>query len=266
MPAFVKEWSNWKVNVFTGVNTLYNGLLHTPGFADLDFSALSYCVGGGAAVQKAVSDKWKAVTGKHIKEGYGLSETSPILTLTPFGTSGFKGAIGVPAPSTDISLRDDDGNVVAPGERGELCAKGPQVMPGYWRNEEATANAMTDDGYFKTGDIAVMDDDGYFRIVDRKKDMILVSGFNVYPNEIEAEVAAMPGVLECACVGIPDEKTGEAVKLFVVRSDDSLTCEDVREYCKDCLAGYKVPRHIDFIDELPKSTVGKILRRELRDV
>ena len=265
MAAFVAEWSKWKVTMFTGVNTLYNGLLHTPAFADLDFSALSYCVGGGSAVQKAVSDKWKEITGKHIKEGYGLSETSPILTLNPLSTTDFKSAIGVPAPSTDISLRDDDGNEVPQGERGELCAKGPQVMTGYWRNEEATAEVMTDDGYFCTGDIAVMDDTGYFRIVDRKKDMILVSGFNVFPNEIEAEIALMDGVLECACVGVPNEKTGEAAKVFVVKKDESLTAEAVRAYCKERLTGYKVPRHIAFIDELPKSTVGKILRRELRD-
>lgn len=266
MPAFVEEWSKWKVTVFTGVNTLFNGLLHTPGFEDLDFSELVYSVGGGSAMQKAVSDKWKAVTGNHIKEGYGLSETSPILTLNPFGVTDFKSAIGVPAPSTDISLRDDDGNVVADGERGELCAKGPQVMKGYWRNEEATAEVMTDDGYFCTGDIAVMDETGFFRIVDRKKDMILVSGFNVFPNEIEAEIAMMDGVLECACVGVPNEKTGEAAKVFVVKKDESLTAEAVRDYCKERLTGYKVPRHIAFIDELPKSTVGKILRRELRDL
>jgi len=265
MPAFVEEWSKWKVSVFTGVNTLFNGLLHTPGFADLDFSSLGVSVGGGAAVQKAVSDKWKEVTGKHIREGYGLSETSPILTLNPFGTSDFKSAIGVPAPSTDISLRNDEGKEVLQGERGELCAKGPQVMKGYWRNEEATAEVMTDDGYFCTGDIAVMDETGFFRIVDRKKDMIIVSGFNVFPNEIEAEVAAMDGVLECACIGVPNEKTGEAAKVFVVKSDESLTKEAVRAHCKECLTGYKVPRHIVFIDELPKSTVGKILRRELRD-
>jgi long-chain acyl-CoA synthetase len=265
MPAFVAEWSKWKVNVFTGVNTLYNGLLHTPGFSDLDFSALRYSVGGGAAVQKAVSEMWKQVTGKHIKEGYGLSETSPILTLNPFGSEEFKSAIGVPAPSTDISLRDDDGNEVAQGERGEICAKGPQVMKGYWRREDATAEVMTDDGYFCTGDIAVMDEIGFFRIVDRKKDMIIVSGFNVFPNEIEAEIAAMDEVLECACIGVPNEKTGEAVKVFIVKKDDSLTTEAVRAYCKECLTGYKVPRHIVFIDELPKSTVGKILRRELRD-
>ena len=265
MPAFVEEWSKWKVSVFTGVNTLFNGLLHTPGFADLDFSTLGFSVGGGAAVQKAVSDKWKEVTGKHIREGYGLSETSPILTLNPFGTSDFKGAIGVPAPSTDISLRNDAGNEVAQGERGELCAKGPQVMKGYWRNEEATAEVTTDDGYFCTGDIAVMDETGFFRIVDRKKDMIIVSGFNVFPNEIEAEIAAMDGVLECACIGVPSEKTGEAAKVFVVKSDESLTIEAVLAHCKECLTGYKVPRQIVFIDELPKSTVGKILRRELRD-
>jgi len=265
MQAFVKEWSKWDVSVFTGVNTLFNGLLHTPAFADLDFSSLRISVGGGAAVQKAVSDRWKEVTGRHIKEGYGLSETSPVLTLNPFGMEDFKGSIGVPAPSTDISLRDDDGNVVPQGERGELCAKGPQVMKGYWRRDDATAEAMTDDGYFCTGDIATMDEDGFFRIVDRKKDMIIVSGFNVFPNEIEAEVAAMEQVLECACIGVPDEKSGEAAKLFVVKTDDSLTIEAVRAHCKKTLVAYKVPKHIVFIDELPKSTVGKILRRELRD-
>ena len=265
MAAFVEEWSKWKVTIFTGVNTLYNGLLHTPGFADLDFSSLGFSVGGGSAIQKAVSDKWKAVTGKHIKEGYGLSETSPLVSVNPFSMTGFKSSIGVPIPSTDISLRDDDGNVVAEGERGELCVKGPQVMKGYWRNETATAEAMTDDGYFKTGDVAVMDDSGYFRIVDRKKDMILVSGFNVFPNEIEAEIATMPGVLECACVGVPHDKTGEAAKVFVVRTDDTLTAESVREHCRNTLTGYKVPAHVVFIEELPKSTVGKVLRRELRD-
>ena len=265
MRAFVAEWAKWKVNIFTGVNTLYNGLLHTPGFADIDFSSLRFCVGGGSAIQKAVSDKWNEVTGQHIKEGYGLSETSPILTLNPFGMSDFKSTIGVPAPSTDISLRDDDGNVVPQGERGELCASGPQVMKGYWRNEEATAESMTADGYFCTGDIAVMDETGFFRIVDRKKDMILVSGFNVFPNEVEAEVAAMPGVNECACIGVPDAKSGEAAKVFIVKSDPDLTREDVRAHCKESLAGYKVPAHVVFIDELPKSTVGKILRRELRD-
>jgi len=265
MRGFVEEWSKWKVSVFTGVNTLYNGLLHTPGFADLDFSTLRVSVGGGAAVQQAVSEQWKKVTGRHIKEGYGLSETSPILTVNPFGREDFRCSIGIPAPSTDISLRNEDGNLVAQGERGELCAKGPQVMKGYWRHEDATAAVMTDDGYFRTGDIATMDEDGFFRIVDRLKDMIIVSGFNVFPNEVEAEVAAMEQVLECACVGVADEKTGEAVKLFVVKNDDALTIESVREHCRKSLVAYKVPKHIVFIDELPKSAVGKILRRELRD-
>ncbi len=265
MPAFVAEWSKWTVSLFTGVNTLYNGLLHTPGFADLDFSELRLSMGGGAAVQEAVSNRWKDITGRHIKEGYGLSETSPVLTMNPMGMSDFKSSIGVPIPSTEISLRDDAGNVVPHGERGELCAKGPQVMPGYWRREDATAEVMTDDGYFRTGDIAIMTDEGFFRIVDRKKDMILVSGFNVFPNEIEAEVARMEGVLECACIGVPDEKSGEAVKVFVVKTDESLTEDAVRDYCRDGLTAYKVPKHIVFIDALPKSTVGKILRRELRD-
>ncbi len=265
MPAFVEEWSKWPVTVFTGVNTLYNGLLHTPGFADLDFSKLSLSVGGGAPVQKAVSDRWTAVTGKHIREGYGLSETSPVLTMNPFHLEEFLSSIGIPWPSTDISLRGDDGNEVAEGEEGELCAKGPQVMRGYWRRDDATAEVMTDDGYFRTGDIAVMEPNGYFRIVDRKKDMILVSGFNVFPNEIEAVVAGMDGVLECACIGVPDEKSGETVKLFVVRKDDNLDAATVEAYCRENLTAYKVPRHIEFIDALPKSTVGKILRRELRD-
>lgn len=265
MPAFVEEWAKWPVSVFSGVNTLYNGLLNTPGFADLDFSSLRIAVGGGAAVQKAVSDQWKAVTGRHIKEGYGLSETSPVLTLNPLGSEDFLSAIGLPVSSTDITLRDDDGNIVPEGESGELCAKGPQVMKGYWRRDDATASAMTEDGYFCTGDIATMDEKGYFRIVDRKKDMILVSGFNVYPNEIEAEVAMMPEVLECACIGVPDERSGEAVKLFVVKADESLTEEAVIAHCREGLARYKVPDYVVFIDEIPKSTVGKILRRELRD-
>lgn len=266
MPAFVEEWSKWPVSVFSGVNTLYNGLLRTSGFADLDFSTLRISVGGGAAVQKAVSDRWKEVTGRNIKEGYGLSETSPVLTINPFGMSDFRSSIGLPLPSTDISLRDDSGNEVAQGESGELCAKGPQVMKGYWRRDDATAEVMTDDGYFRTGDIAVMDDTGFFRIVDRKKDMILVSGFNVFPNEIEAEVATMKTVLECACIGVPDERSGEAVKLFVVKADASLTADEVQAHCRKNLTGYKIPRQIVFIDAIPKSTVGKILRRELRDI
>ncbi len=264
MEAFVKTWAESSPTAFCGVNTLFNGLLHTPGFDEIDFSPLKITMGGGAPVQQAVSEKWQALTGHYIKEGYGLSETSPILTLNLLNETGYRSGIGVPVPSTDISLRDDDGQKVPLGEPGELCAAGPQVMKGYWQQPEATAEAMTEDGYFKTGDIAIMDKEGYFRIVDRKKDMILVSGFNVFPNEIEEEVAGMPGVLESACVGVPDETSGEAVRLFVTKSDDSITIDDVRNFCRERLAGYKVPKQVVFMDELPKSSVGKILRRELR--
>jgi long-chain acyl-CoA synthetase len=264
MESFVKTWAAAKPSVFTGVNTLYNGLLHTPGFSDIDFSGLKFAMGGGAPVQQAVSEKWKELTGKYIKEGYGLSETSPVLTVNLLHETAYRPGIGVPVPSTDISLRDDEGREVAQGESGELCCKGPQVMAGYWRRPDATAESMTEDGYFKTGDIAVMDEDGFFKIVDRKKDMILVSGFNVFPNEIEEEVAAMPGVLESACIGIPDEASGEAVKLFVVKKDPSITADDVRQFLRKNLVAYKVPKQVEFIDELPKSAVGKILRRELR--
>jgi long-chain acyl-CoA synthetase len=264
MESFVKTWAAVKPTIFTGVNTLYNGLLHTPGFSDIDFSGLKFAMGGGAPVQQAVSEKWQELTGKFIKEGYGLSETSPVVTVNLLGETGYRAGIGVPVPSTEVSLRDDDGREVPQGEPGELCCKGPQVMAGYWRRPDATAESMTEDGFFKTGDIAVMDEDGFFRIVDRKKDMILVSGFNVFPNEIEEEVAAMPGVLEAACVGVPDEASGEAVKLFVVKNDPAITTDDVRQFLRKNLVAYKVPRHVEFIDELPKSAVGKILRRELR--
>jgi long-chain acyl-CoA synthetase len=264
METFVQIWAASGPTIFTGVNTLFVGLMHTPGFAEIDHSGLKYTMGGGAPVQQAVSEKWKELTGNYIKEGYGLSETSPVLTVNLLSEKQYRPGIGLPVPSTYISLRDDDGNEVAPGESGELCAKGPQVMKGYWRQPDATANAMTHDGFFKTGDIAVMDEGGYFRIVDRKKDMILVSGFNVFPNEIEEEVAAMPGVMESACVGVPDESSGEAVKLFVVKSDPSITAEDVIAFCRERLVAYKVPRQVEFLDELPKSAVGKILRRELR--
>lgn len=266
MESFVEIWKNTRATTFTGVNTLFNGLLHTPGFDQVDFSALKVCVGGGAAVQQAVADKWQEVTGARLYEGYGLSETSPVLTLN-FGNSDqsqYISGIGVPMPNTDISIRDDNGNIVADGESGELCAKGPQVMQGYWNNPTATAECMTADGYFKTGDVAMLDDDGFFHIVDRKKDMINVSGFNVYPNEIEAEVAKMPGVLESACIGVPDERTGEAVKLFVVKAEKNITEEDIIAHCRQSLTAYKIPKHVIFIDEIPKSTVGKLLRRELR--
>jgi len=264
MPSFVKIWAAARPTVFTGVNTLYNGLLHTPGFADLDFSDFKIGFGGGAAIQKAVSERWREITGRYIKEGYGLSETSPVVTFNPVDDTSYREGIGMPLPSTDVSLRDEDDNEVPIGQPGELCVKGPQVMRGYWRQPDATAEAMTEDGYFKTGDIAVMEEDGYFRIVDRKKDMILVSGFNVYPNEIEGEVAALPGVLESACIGVPNEATGEAVKLFVVKADPGLTEDAVRNFLRPRLAAYKVPKVVEFIDELPKSAVGKILRRELR--
>ena len=264
MESFVRIWAATRPTVFTGVNTLYNGLLHTPGFTELDFSDFKVAMGGGAPVQQAVSERWQQVTGGYIKEGYGLSETSPVVTFNLIEEKAYRPGIGLPLPSTDVSLRDDDDREVAVGEAGELCVKGPQVMRGYWRQPDATVEAMTEDGFFKTGDIAVMDADGYFRIVDRKKDMILVSGFNVYPNEVEEEVAAMPGVLESACIGVPDAATGEAVKLFVVKKDPALTAEDVRGFCKSRLAGYKVPKQVEFLDELPKSAVGKILRRELR--
>lgn len=264
MESFVKTWTVSKPSIFTGVNTLFVGLLHTPGFSDIDFSGLKFTMGGGAPVQQAVSQRWKDLTGSYIKEGYGLSETSPVLTVNLLAETEYRVGIGVPVPSTDISLRDDEGNEVAQGEPGELCASGPQVTPGYWRQPEATASSMTEDGYFKTGDIAVMDEDGFFQIVDRKKDMILVSGFNVFPNEIEEAVAAMAGVLESACVGMPSESSGEAVKLFVVKTDGSLTEDSVRSFCRERLSGYKVPKQVVFLDELPKSAVGKILRRELK--
>mgnify|MGYP005989634869 CR=1 FL=1 len=271
MASFVEIWKNTPATMFTGVNTLFNGLLHTPGFEKVDFSSLKLTIGGGAAVQKAVADKWLHITGVKLQEGYGLSETSPVLTLN-FGnadqTKEVPG-IGIPVPNTDISIRDDFGNEVAQGETGELCAKGPQVMSGYWNNTDATEACMTPDGYFKTGDIAMLDEDGFFHIVDRKKDMINVSGFNVYPNEIEAEIAHMPGILESACVGVNNDKTGEAVKLYVVTDKESqdftnITEEDVIEFCRKGLTAYKVPKEVVFIDEIPKSSVGKLLRRELR--
>ncbi|UPK35073.1 long-chain fatty acid--CoA ligase [Bradyrhizobium sp. 186] len=263
--GFVKELAKYQVNSFPAVNTLYNGLMHHPDFKKLDFSKLKISNGGGMAVQRTVAEQWKAVTGCFIAEGYGLSETSPTLTCNPATTTDFSGSIGIPVPSTWISIRDDDGNEVPLGQPGEICAKGPQVMSGYWNRPEDTANVMTADGYFRTGDIGVMDERGYTKIVDRKKDMILVSGFNVYPNEIEEVIASHPGVLECAVIGIPDSKSGEAVKAFVVKKDPNLTAEEVIKFCHGQLTGYKVPKHIEFRTDLPKTNVGKILRRQLRD-
>jgi long-chain acyl-CoA synthetase len=265
IPGFIKELAKYKVNMFPAVNTLYNGLLNHPDFAKLDFSSLKVTNGGGMAVQRAVADKWIKVTGCPIAEGYGLSETSPVATSNPADMTEYSGTIGLPLPSTEITILDDDGNPVPLGQSGEIAIRGPQVMVGYWNQPEETAKVMTADGFFKSGDIGIMDERGFTRIVDRKKDMILVSGFNVYPNEVEEVVAMIPGVLECACIGVPDEKTGEAVKVFVVRKDPSLTAEQVLAYCKENLTGYKKPKYVEFRDELPKTNVGKILRRQLRD-
>src|SRR3954447_11642385 len=265
MPGFVKELMKYQVNSFPAVNTLYNALLHTPGFDKIDFSKLKTSFGGGMATQKAVAEAWLKTTGCPLSKGYGLSETSPTLTCNPADADRFSGSIGIPVPSTYISIRDDNGNEVPLGQPGEICAKGPQVMAGYWNRPDETANVMTADGYFRTGDIGVMSPDGYTKIVDRKKDMILVSGFNVYPNEIEDVIAAHPGVLECAVIGVADSKSTEAVKAFVVKKDPNLTAEDVIKFAHTQLTNYKVPKHVEFRTELPKTNVGKILRRELRD-
>jgi long-chain acyl-CoA synthetase len=265
MPGFVKELMKYQINSFPAVNTLYNALLHTPGFDKVDFSKLKTSFGGGMATQKAVAEAWLKTTGCAMSEGYGLSETSPTLTCNPADTDQFSGSIGVPVPSTYISIRDDEGKEVPLGEAGEICAKGPQVMAGYWNRPDETAKVMTSDGFFRTGDIGVMTADGYTKIVDRKKDMILVSGFNVYPNEIEEVIASHPGVRECAVIGVEDARSGEAVKAFVVKKDANLTAEDVIKFCATQLTNYKVPKQIEFRTDLPKTNVGKILRRELRD-
>ncbi|MCC8965788.1 long-chain fatty acid--CoA ligase [Bradyrhizobium sp. Pear76] len=265
MAGFVKELSKYQVSFFPAVNTLYNGLLNTPGFDKLDFSKLKIANGGGMATQRSVAEKWLKVTGISLSEGYGLSETSPTLTCNPATIEEFSGTIGLPVPSTWLSIRDDDGNELPLGEAGEICAKGPQVMSGYWNRPDETARVMTADGYFRTGDIGVMDEKGYTKIVDRKKDMILVSGFNVYPNEIEEVIASHPGVLECAVIGVPDAKSGEAVKAFVVKKDPNVTAEDIIKFSATQLTAYKVPKQIEFRTDLPKTNVGKILRRELRD-
>jgi long-chain acyl-CoA synthetase len=265
IPGLIKELAKYKVNVFPAVNTLYNALVNNPEFAKLDFSELVICNGGGMAVQEAVAKKWLAVTGCPIAEGYGLSETSAGVTCNPTDTDAYSGTIGLPLPNVEIRILDDDGKDVPLGQAGEIAIKGPQVMSGYWQRPDETASVMTPDGFFKSGDVGVMDERGYVRIVDRKKDMILVSGFNVYPNEIEGVVAGHPGVLECAAVGVPDRQAGEAVMLFVVKKDPNLTQQDLMKYCTEQLTGYKKPRYIEFRDELPKTNVGKILRRELRD-
>lgn len=265
LPALVKEITPYKITHFPAVNTLYNALVNHEGFRKLDFSELRVSNGGGMAVQEAVAKEWFELTGCAIIEGYGLSETSPSATCNPANVNAFSGTIGIPLPSTEIVILDDDGNQLPVGETGEIAIRGPQVMAGYWQRPDETAKVMTPDGFFKSGDIGVMDERGYIRIVDRKKDMILVSGFNVFPNEIEGVVQTHPKVLECAAVGVPDEHSGEAVKLFVVRKAPDLTEADIRKFCEENLTGYKRPRYIEFRDDLPKTNVGKILRRELRD-
>ncbi|MFU2489828.1 long-chain-fatty-acid--CoA ligase [Thauera sp. WH-1] len=265
IPGFVKELGQHRFTAITGVNTLFNALLNNPDFAKLDFSALHVALGGGMAVQQAVAEKWKRVTGVSLIEAYGLTETSPAVAINPLDLQAFNHSIGLPVPSTEVSIRDDEGNEQPIGQRGELCVRGPQVTPGYWNRPEETARMFTADGFLRTGDIAVIDDRGFITLVDRKKDMILVSGFNVYPNEVEDVVASHPGVLEVAAIGVPDERSGEAVKVFVVRKDPALTAEALIAHCRESLTAYKVPHHVEFRDELPKSNVGKILRRELRD-
>ena len=262
--GFIKELKKWKFTAFTGVNTLFNGLLNNSDFAHVDFSSLRLTLGGGMAVQKSVAQKWKEVTGIPLIEAYGLTETSPAACINPMDLEDHNGKIGIPISSTEIVIRDDAGKDVAVGEVGELCIKGPQVMKGYWNRPDETQNVFTEDAYLKTGDIAFMDERGFFQIVDRKKDMILVSGFNVFPNEVEEVLSGHPGVLEVAVVGVPDQKSGEAVKAFIVKREEALTDEELRAYCKEHLTSYKVPRHYEFRTDLPKSNVGKILRKELR--
>ncbi|GIX36146.1 MAG: long-chain-fatty-acid--CoA ligase [Lysobacteraceae bacterium] len=265
MPGFVRELRRIPFTCMTGVNTLFNGLLNTPGFEQLDFSRFKLTLGGGMAVQRAVAERWKKVTGTTLTEAYGLTETSPAVCINPLDLPDYNGSIGLPLPSTEVCIKAEDGRILPPGEVGELCVRGPQVMKGYWQRPEETAKVIDADGWLHTGDMARMDEKGFFYIVDRKKDMILVSGFNVYPNEIEDVIATHPGVLEVAAVGVPDEKSGEAVKVVIVKKDPKLTAEDIKAHCRESLTGYKQPRYIEFRNELPKSNVGKILRRELRE-
>jgi long-chain acyl-CoA synthetase len=261
--GLVKELAHCRFSVITGVNTLFKALLNNPDFAALDFSPLRLSVGGGMAVQKAVAEQWKQTTGKALIEAYGLSEASPGVTMNPLDLADYNGSIGLPIPSTEIAIRDDDGRDLPVGEVGELCVRGPQVMKGYWKNPAETAKVMMADGFLRTGDLAIIDEAGFARIVDRKKDIIIVSGFNVYPLEVEEVVAMCPGVLEAAVFGVVDAESGHAVKVAVVRKDPALTAQDLIAHCRKHLTGYKVPRHVEFRDELPKSPIGKILRRAL---
>ena len=265
MEGFVKELGKMPFTVLPGVNTLFNGLLNTPGFAELNFSTLKGALGGGMAVQRAVAEQWKKVTGTTLIEAYGLTETSPAACINPMDMEDYNGSIGLPISSTECGIMNDEGELLPQGERGEIVIRGPQVMKGYWQRPEETAKVIMADGWLRTGDIGIMNEAGFFKIVDRKKDMILVSGFNVFPNEIEDVVAMHPKVLEVAAIGIPDPKSSEAVKIFVVKADPTLTVDELRSHCAEQLTGYKRPRHVEFRDELPKSNVGKILRRELRD-
>ncbi|HML13771.1 MAG TPA: AMP-binding protein [Xanthobacteraceae bacterium] len=263
--GLVKELGKHRFSVITGVNTLFNALLNHPGFAQLDFSALRVAVGGGMAVQQSVAERWKQVTGKTLIEGYGLTEASPLVAANPLDLAEYNGAVGLPLPSTDIAVRDENGRDLRVGAVGELCVRGPQVMQGYWNRPDETANVMTADGFLRTGDMARVDEDGFVRIVDRKKDLILVSGFNVYPNEIEDVVALHPGVLEVGAIGVPDEMSGEAIKIVIVRRDPNLTPTEIIAHCRARLTRYKIPRHVEFRTELPKTNLGKVLRRALHD-
>ncbi|GLQ36623.1 long-chain-fatty-acid--CoA ligase [Rhizobium albus] len=265
IPGFVKELAKYEVHIFPGLNTLFNALLNNDDFKKLDFSNLILTLGGGMAVQRPVAERWHQLTNCPISEGYGLSETSPVATANRFDRAEFTGTIGLPLPSTDIAIRDEDGKDLGIGDVGEICIRGPQVMKGYWQRDDETAKVMTSDGFFRSGDMGYMDEDGYTKIVDRKKDMILVSGFNVYPNEVEEVAVSHPGIVEAAAIGLPDEHSGEVVKLYVVKKDASLTEEDVKKHCAEGLTNYKRPKYVEFRDELPKTNVGKILRRKLRD-
>lgn len=265
IPNFVKEWRKYPVTVITGVNTLFNALLNNPEFAKLDFSTLRVTLGGGMAVQAPVADRWLKVTGIPLLQAYGLTETSPAVTINPLDMKAFNGAIGLPISSTEVDIRDDSGKTVTLGQIGEICVRGPQVTQGYWQRPDETANAFTPDGFLRTGDMGYIDADGYVFLVDRKKDMILVSGFNVYPNEVEEIVAQHPGIVEAAAIGVPDERCGEAVKLYVVRRDPGLTEKAIIDHCRGQLTGYKIPKFVEFRDNLPHTNVGKILRRALKD-
>ena len=265
MKSFVKELKSAKFTAFTGVNTLFNGLLNTPGFSDVDFSHFNMCLGGGMAVQKSVADKWSEVTGQTLLEAYGLTETSPAVCINPMNLKTYNAKIGLPMPSTDVCIIDDNNTILPAGENGEICIKGPQVTQGYYNRPEETALVFDDNGWFHSGDIGFMDEQGFFQIVDRKKDMILVSGFNVYPNEVEDAIASHIDIVEVGVIGLPDEKCGESVMAIVVSSNPQLTADDIRTHCEQSLTRYKIPKRIEFVSEVPKTNVGKILRRELRD-